>query len=398
MNRLAATTAHATRHEQVDALIVGGGFFGLCLALFLRSVTRSILVVEARSQLMEGASRVNQARVHTGYHYPRSALTAGRSLTLHRRFAQDFQQAIHDQFDMVYAVAKRQSKVTAHRFYRMFSDMGAEITVAGPHVTALFDPSRVAGVFACREYAFDYTELRLQLAGRAEEAGIEIRTGTSATHLTEGRDAAIVTLSDGTEIAAQNVFDVTYSRINFLRHAAGLPLLSLKHEAAEVALVTPPPELERLGITVMDGPFFSAMPYPAEKAHSLTHVRYTPGASWTDDADGLRKHAKHDGAASPAPSRARYMLQDAARYMPSLAKAEWRTSLHEVKTVLRRSEGDDARPILYRRDPGSRLTSILGAKLDNIYDLFDQVRLCEPRYAAASDALITGRRVGDPCS
>ena len=44
------------RHE-VDVLIVGGGFFGLCLALFLRSVTRSILVVEARSELMERQSQ-----------------------------------------------------------------------------------------------------------------------------------------------------------------------------------------------------------------------------------------------------------------------------------------------------------------------------------------------------
>lgn len=387
----------ATAQDEVDALVVGGGFFGLCLALFLRSATRSVLLVEARPQLMERASRVNQARVHTGFHYPRSALTAGRSLSLHRRFAEDFPQAIYDRFDMVYAIAARQSKVTARRFYRMFADMGAPITIAGPQIKALFDPGRIAGVFACTEYAFDYRQLHHQLAAHADAAGIEIRLGTRATHLVETETVARVTLSDGSEILARHVFDVTYSRINHLRHAAGLPLLSLKHEAAEVALIAPPPELERLGVTVMDGPFFSTMPYPTAGLHSLTHVRYTPGASWTDDGAGLQEHARHDGTAPTTGHRARFMLQDAARFVPLLAQAEWRSSLHEVKTVLLRSEGDDARPILYRRDPGSHLTSILGAKLDNIYDLFDQVRRCEPRFAEATDTLITAKGNTSPC-
>lgn len=90
-------------------------------------------------------------------------------------------------------------------------------------------------------------------------------------------------------------------------------------------------------------------------------------------------------------SRARFMQQDAARYLPMMAEAIWQRSLHETKTVLQRSEGDDARPILYRRDRDSRLISILGAKLDNIYDLFDQVRRCEPRFADACDALVSAR-------
>lgn len=378
------------RHE-VDALIVGGGFFGLCLALFLRSVTRSILVVEERPTIMDRASRVNQARVHTGFHYPRSALTAGRSLSLYRRFAEDFPDAIHDRFDMVYAIAARQSKVSARRFFRMFSEMGAPISVAGPQQTALFDPDRVAGVFACAEHAFDYTQLRRQLAGHADAAGIEIRLGTSAVDLKDMDQASCVTLSDGSEIMAKHVFNVTYSRINILRQAAGLSTLALKHEAAEVALIKPPPELYRIGVTVMDGPFFSTMPYPSAGLHSLTHVRYTPSATWTDDGPGIHEHARHASGVSATGSRVRYMLQDAARFIPSLARAEWHSSLHEVKTVLLRSEGDDARPILYRSDPGSHLTSILGAKLDNIYDLFDQVRLSEPRFSQATDALITAR-------
>ena len=75
--------------RQVDYLIVGGGFYGCCLALYLRSISNRVLLVEAGDTLLDRASRVNQARVHTGFHYPRSALTAVKSMLLHRRFMAD---------------------------------------------------------------------------------------------------------------------------------------------------------------------------------------------------------------------------------------------------------------------------------------------------------------------
>ena len=59
-----------------DYVVIGGGFYGCCLALYLRSISARVLVVEAGPRLMDRASRVNQARVHTGFHYPRSAATA----------------------------------------------------------------------------------------------------------------------------------------------------------------------------------------------------------------------------------------------------------------------------------------------------------------------------------
>jgi hypothetical protein len=54
-----------------------------------------------------------------------------------------------------------------------------------------------------------------------------------------------------------------------------------------------------------------------------------------------------------------------------LAEAAYVDSLWEVKTVLPSSEIDDSRPILFRRDPVVRnVISIVGGKIDNIYDVF----------------------------
>ncbi len=303
---------------RVDYLIVGGGFYGCCLALYLRSVSDRILLVEAGDTLLDRASRVNQARVHTGFHYPRSALTAVKSMLLHRRFMADFPEAVVDDFQMLYAVARRRSKVSAKRFFRMFRDIGAPIRPATAAQTALFDPNMVEAVFACSEVAFDYSVLRRQLADRMVSAGVEVRISTALEQLRDGPDCVHAVLSDGTEVTARTAFNITYSNINTILDKAGLPRAPLKHELAEIALIDPPEDLFGVGVTVMDGPFFSCMPYPAEGLHSLTHVRYTPHESWTD-GERLRPPYGRLDAARPE-SRVQHMIRDGQRYLPCLAR------------------------------------------------------------------------------
>lgn len=379
--------------ERVDYLIVGGGFYGCCLALYLRSISERVLLVEAGDTLLDRASRVNQARVHTGFHYPRSALTAVKSMLLHRRFMADFPEAVVDEFQMLYAIARRRSKVSAKRFFRMYRDIGAPIRPATVAQAALFDADMVEGVFACSEAAFDYSVLRAQLAARLEAAGVEVRLSTALEALEDGAEGVAATLTDGTRVAARYAFNITYAQINDVLDRAGLPQASLKHELAEIALVEPPEELRGLGVTVMDGPFFSCMPYPAEGLHSLTHVRYTPHDSWTD-GQGLGSAYGRLAATSPE-SLVQHMIRDGQRYLPCLAGAVPRHSLYEVKTVLTKNERDDGRPILYRQQPaGSRVISILGGKIDNIYDLFDLVRQTGPEFSGADTRALFAEKAG----
>jgi hypothetical protein len=64
------------------------------------------------------------------------------------------------------------------------------------------------------------------------------------------------------------------------------------------------------------------------------------------------------------------MLLDSSRYLPALSSASQSGSLWEIKTLLPQSELDDGRPILFHRDSDLRgLISIMGGKIDNIYDI-----------------------------
>ena len=376
--------------KDVDYLIIGGGFYGCCLALYLRSISDRVLVVEAADRLMTRASRVNQARIHTGFHYPRSALTAVKSMVFHQRFMQDFPEAVIDDFQMLYAIARRRSKVSANRFHRMFRDIGAPIQPASASQAALFNNDMIEAVFACHETAFDYSILESLLSARLASAGVEVRLSTELATLTDTQTGIVAGLSDGSEVTARYAFNITYSQVNAVLDKAELPHALLKHELTELALVTPPPELDGMGVTVMDGPFFSCMPYPAEDLYSLTHVRYTPHESWTDET---RTGASRILSPEHLPqSRVAHMIRDGQRYLPSLANARYEKSLFEVKTILVKNEHDDGRPILYQQKPAdSRVVSILGGKIDNIYDLFDLIRTSSPEFASADDGLVLGQ-------
>lgn len=385
-----STIKNPPKQYDFDYAVVGGGFYGCCLALFLSSISKRVLLVEASQSLMSRASRVNQARVHTGFHYPRSATTAVRSMALHRRFIADFSGAINDEFKMLYAVAKHHSKVTAKRFYRMFDDMGAPIEYASPSQMALFDNRTIAAAFSCFEVAFDYSILSQMMNDRLEAAGVEVRLATEAVGLHDIDKGARLSLSDRSEPLVRYAFNVSYSQINAILAHSGLPRARLKHEIAEIALIEPPSELEGLGVTVMDGPFFSCMPFPSTKFYSFTHVRYTPHDSWVDsDHRNPYTYFEH----STCHSRFPFMVRDAQRYMPCLSRSTYKESIFDIKTVLVKNEGDDGRPVLYQRKPSdSRIISVMGGKIDNVYDLFDLVRATSSEFSGANDRNVIGRK------
>src|SRR5690606_25682748 len=105
---------------ETDYLVIGGGFYGVCIALHLRKKfpESEIYILERESSLMTRASYSNQARVHNGYHYPRSFLTAYRSRINLPKFIKDFPFAVKTDFTKLYGIARQNSKVNSLLFQR----------------------------------------------------------------------------------------------------------------------------------------------------------------------------------------------------------------------------------------------------------------------------------------
>jgi glycine/D-amino acid oxidase-like deaminating enzyme len=363
----------------IDALVIGGGFYGVSIAayLVLQRGLRTVRLVEREPLLLSRASYNNQARIHNGYHYPRSYVTAYRSRINLPRFVADFPFAVNRNFTKLYAIARRNSKVNSRQFQRFCKEIGARLEPAAPEYTEMFDRRLVEEVFLVEEFAFDAAQLQSWAEEKLATCDVEVTLnhrvvsccadggGCAVDIVPEDADGGVETVN------ARYVFNCTYSGLNHLGGTFRPVAASLKHEVTELGLIEMPPAMRGVGITVMDGPFFSVMPFPARNLHSISHVRYTPHLYWYDEV-GEDPYKRLDRYVKD--SRVDRMIRDAKRYMPGLGDAVLKDSLFEVKTVLAKNEGNDGRPILFEKSqtlPG--FFSVLGGKIDNIYDIMSHM-------------------------
>lgn len=363
--------------EVCDTIIIGGGFYGLRIALFLHEELglKDILIIEKESEVMTHASYVNQARVHNGYHYPRSVLTAHRSRINFPDFVSEYSDAVKNDFPKYYAVARSFSKVNAKQFKSFAHKIGAEIFDVSKSVSDKFDSRLTEKIFEVKEYAFNAHKVRNLLLERIKQTNaITLVMNEEVREVAKGDQGEVLVITDKQTYQSKNILNCVYSQINKLHRQSGLPLVGLKHEITEMCLVDLPEPMRDFSITVMDGPFFSIMPFPSTPYSTLSHVRYTPHMSWLDDAETPReKQDPHQYFKSLSlHSNYRQMKADVQRFIPELKHMRYAKSIWEVKTVLVKSEDDDSRPILFRSDFGLQgYTCIMGGKIDNIYDVFE---------------------------
>lgn len=361
-----------------DAVIIGGGFYGAAIAVYLakqRGLKR-IVLVERESALLTRASYNNQARVHNGYHYPRSFTTAYRSRINLPRFVHAWPDAVTQNFTKLYAIARRNSKVTAKQFVRFCGEIGAKVEPADQTLRQLFEPRLIEEVFLVEEYVFDSTRLASWAERELKECGVQIRLETCVTKILKGSNGMLrvaMQSNRGAEelSSCRYVFNCTYSGLNQVKGDFPGTRTGLKQEITEMALMLAPPALRGLGITVMDGPFFSMMPFPARGLHTLSHVRYTPHLHWNDQQgiDPYQKLKQYERV-----TRVDRIVRDVGRYLPAVLDAQYIDSIFEVKTVLVKNEGDDGRPILFEKHPElPGCYSVLGGKIDNIYDILEKL-------------------------
>ena len=243
-----------------DAVIIGGGFYGAAIAIYMakqRGLKRVVLI-ERESALLTRASFSNQARVHNGYHYPRSFTTAYRSRINQPKFVRDWPDAIRRDFTKLYAIARRNSKVTAKQFERFCREIGAPIQPATSTLRALFDTRLIEDVFMVEEFAFDSTILASWAERELKENGVQIRLEARVSAILNGPNNTLQVVMQPDFcaeelISCRYVFNCSYSELNQFGGGFSGTRTGLKHEITEMALMQLPSPLQELGITVMDG-------------------------------------------------------------------------------------------------------------------------------------------------
>ena len=367
--------------EKYDRIIIGAGLYGLYSALFCGKRRQRVLVLECDPTPFRRATYINQARVHQGYHYPRSISTAMKSAGYFDRFNRDFDFCINRAFKKVYATSSEYSWSNGEQFKKFCRAAGilCEELNAGTY----FKQRMCDGAFLTREYTYDAMILKdYMLEQLKAHPNVRIEYGVSITGIQRQADAYEILLSGGRRCSAPFVLNATYAGTNQILSILGYEPFKIKYELCEIILCDVNDKLREYGFTVMDGPFFSIMPFGKTGLHSLTSVTFTPHTTsyeavpsfpCQDRSGGFCTTGRlgncNDCPAKPATAFP-YMASLARKYLREEYRFDYKSSMFSMKPILMSSEIDDSRPtVIHVSSRNPTFVSVLSGKINTVYDL-----------------------------
>lgn len=396
----------------VDKVIIGAGLYGLYSALHCAKKGQRITVLEMDAAPFSRATYINQARVHMGYHYPRSLATAMKSAGYFKRFVEDYSFCILFDFQQVYATSRHFSWTDAKEFQKFCRDGG--IPCEPLPVDRYFNEGVCDGAFLTKEYTYDAHILRdFFLEELKKYTGVELLCGREVRRIVRRKDRyEVYAMHEGQEERreAPFVLNASYASVNqvlgLIENSEGAEEadkpepFGIKYELCEIILCRSNNALRNIGLTVMDGPFFSIMPFGRTGYHSLTSVTFTPhkasfhsvprfpcmegklpegGAVGRGNIEGgnvgrgnCRKGmlGNCNDCENRPESAWEYMSALARKYVREEYGFSYEKSLFSMKPILKASEIDDSRPTVIRyAGKNPVFLSVLSGKINTVYDL-----------------------------
>ncbi len=97
--------------KKISIAIVGAGWYGCHLALYLKKIGHKIIIFEKNKDIFLGASGFNQFRLHVGFHYPRSSSTINEIKNNFDKFKKEYKKYIKFPKKNIYCIAKNKSLI-----------------------------------------------------------------------------------------------------------------------------------------------------------------------------------------------------------------------------------------------------------------------------------------------
>lgn len=367
--------------EEFDKIIIGAGLYGLYAALECGKKGENIIVLECDGVPFKRATYINQARVHQGYHYPRSLSTAMKSAHYFERFNKDYGFCINKEFEKVYATSSKYSWTDGEQFKNFC--MAGSIPCEELNANRFFKEKMCDGAFLTKEYTYDAMILKDYFLDEiSKHKNIRIFYGVKIEKINKDNTHYFIELDNKKVYKSKFVLNATYASSNQILEMAGFEKLKIKYELCEIILCTVNDKLKEYGFTVMDGPFFSIMPFGKTGLHSLTSVTFTPHTTSYDALPTFACQKKcgdfcsptHLGNCNDCPAKPKtafpYMASLARKYLKDDYKFEYKESLFSMKPILMSSEIDDSRPTIIREySKNPTFISVLSGKINTVYDL-----------------------------
>ena len=338
------------------ALVVGAGVFGLSSALALNNYGFQVDVKEKSDNILNGASSINQYRLHKGYHYPRSKETAQECLDGLKTFKRKYQDCVvNGDITHMYSIASEDSLVNSDEYKKFLEDMDLSYEEREPMPNC--DLTIVAD-----EELYNPELMKSNLEKKIWSSNVKVYSNTEVTDLEKcKKDYDVIVIA-------------TYSNINQLLDKKK----EYQFELCEKPVVKLPKIFENTSIVVMDGPFMCLDPYGNEY-HVLGNVKHAIH-SWNKGTepfwdDEYTKYLNKGLIKNPKPELTKIdkFIESGVKYFgDEFADLEHIGSMYTFRAVLTNRDHDDARPTLVNHE-GDNVWSLFSGKIDTCVDAANEL-------------------------
>lgn len=310
--------------------VIGGGLFGCTAAIYAARAGHKVMLFEKNDDIMQEATRVNQFRLHDGYHYPRSDETVEECRDSMESFLSEYGGALDVRGgEKFYAIA-RGSKTSAEQYLDFCEKhrMPWELIADRPD---LFNYDLLEAVFAVDEDRVHYPSLKGMVTDKLAEAGVEVVTNAVPPDWNCGGKGQWI---DHFVIAG-------YASTNEILNELECDPIQIQYEMVEKPQILMPEKYKNTSAVVMDGPFGCIDPCHIPGVHQMGHVHWSVNSRDTDTKNNLAyipESCRH--------SKAGQMVGSLGEYLPPVKEAVRINSQYVYRAVLPNVDDTDERPTI----------------------------------------------------
>jgi hypothetical protein len=322
------------RMSPAKIAVAGAGIYGATIAIRLAERGHDVELFDPLG-ILRAASAINQFRIHSGYHYPRSPETIQETLEARAEFSAACAPAIVRSSKHFYAIPKEGSQTPPDLFEQV---MARYELFCKPCRPAWMNFDFIDRCYAVDEQIYDPEILRDTIAARINALKI---TFTQRAFPENQR----------------NDYDFVVRACYGLGPSLGRFKIA-KYQVAEKILIDLPQELQGISLVVIDGPFTAFDPYGASAHSQFGSAKHTNHWTTTDPASAIpASYAPLMNAPEFAPFRGTHfeaMRKDSALAVPASKDARYLGSRFTMR-VVENNPAEDRRTLLIQESAGNEL-------------------------------------------
>jgi hypothetical protein len=243
--------------------VAGAGIYGATIAIRLAEQGHDVRLFDPLG-ILRAASAINQYRIHSGYHYPRSPETIRETLEARAEFTKTFEPAIVRNSRHYYAIPYQGSQTPPTLFESVMTEFNIVFHSCRP-AWMTFD--FIDKCYEVEENIYDPDILRSLITSRIEALKIQFEKRALSPEMRGDYDFVVWA-----------TYGLGYSRGLFQ---------AAKYQVAEKILIQLPRELQGVSLVIIDGPFTAFDPYGSSARSLFGSAKNTNHWTTTDPKEAI---------------------------------------------------------------------------------------------------------------